>query len=193
MIRRMTTRAIAALRRFGRREDAALSVEAALTWPLLIGACALMLVLWDGFRTRTMTLKANYVVADLVSRQSSAVTQGMIDDYNALFRLISGSRHDTAIRVSVVRAALTDENDPDSEMVYSLTDSAQSGGIAVATNYEQIADQGGVPPMVHGESLIIVDVFRFWVPIRTFTNLMPQLITERSATRPRFTTTIDLP
>ncbi|PRY94714.1 hypothetical protein BCF33_0310 [Hasllibacter halocynthiae] len=191
MTRRIPHRMAAAFRRFFRDEDGVLSIEAALTWPLLFMGCALMMVLWDGFSTRTKTLRANYVVADLASRQTERITQGMLDDYNTLFRLVSASRGETAIRVSLVTAELSDPDDPDSELLHSLRWSEQSGGVSGAPSYEAIASDGGVPPMVAGEHLLIVDVFRSWVPIRSFGELAPQLMTERSATRPRFSTTID--
>ncbi|MGR3541460.1 MAG: TadE/TadG family type IV pilus assembly protein [Hasllibacter sp.] len=176
-----------AIRRFARDEDGVLSIEAAFSWPLLCAACALMFVMWDGFRARTMTLKGNYVISDMIARNATSVGQSDLDTYNGIFELISASRHATAIRVSVISASL---NASTGELEYTLDWSQQSGGIQTATTLADLTDQGGVPDLVNGESVVVVDTFRHWFPMRVFTNFPPQIMSERVVTRPRFAPTI---
>ena len=175
------------LRRFARSEDGVLSIEAAFAWPLLCAGCAMMFIMWDGFRARTLTLKGNYVISDMLARNSTVVRQSDLETYNDVFELVSASRHATAIRVSVITAGL---NATTGELEYTLVWSQQAGGIQPATTVEDIVDQGGVPQLVNGETVAVVDTFRHWFPIRTFTDFQPQIMSERVVTRPRFATTL---
>ena len=175
------------IQRFLRNEDGVISIEAALCWPLLCAGCAITMIMWSGFEARVLSLRANYTISDLLSR-GGETSSAEIDQLNTVFGMASGSRLPTAIRVSAIGAV----EDADGNLDYELRWSQASGGIDYADQLVDIMDEGGIPQLVDGESVIVVDTFRRWIPMRFFfSNFGPQILAERVVTRPRFVTRLE--
>lgn len=90
------------LRRFRRDEDGVIVVEAMIMFPTLMAAVLATFVFFDAFRNQAINLKANYTIAESLSRQEEYITNVyMINMWN-LHRFLTNSRHLTNLRVSVI-------------------------------------------------------------------------------------------
>ncbi len=61
------------LRRFWQETEANLTVETILVLPILLWAFFATFVFFDAFRARSLAIKGNYAVADLLSRETQAI------------------------------------------------------------------------------------------------------------------------
>jgi len=91
-----------AVSRFARDEGASMSVEAALIAPLLFWGFLATYTYFDVFRVRNVSLKSNYAISDLLSREQQEVNADYIDGVAHLFRYLTHSDSSAWIRVSVV-------------------------------------------------------------------------------------------
>jgi hypothetical protein len=90
------------LRRLFRSESGAMSVEAVIILPILIWALFGTFTIFEAFRSRSVTLKASYTVADMISRQVDALNPAAINGLNSVFDFLTLSNQPTWIRVTSV-------------------------------------------------------------------------------------------
>ncbi len=64
------------IRQFVECDDASITVEAVMILPLLLWGYFGMFVLFDGYRAASSNIRANYTIADMLSREDTTqVTQ----------------------------------------------------------------------------------------------------------------------
>ena len=172
MIKRFTSR-------FSRKEDGGLSVEAVLTFPLLIWAITATFVFFDAFRSLHISQRATYTISDMLSRETEAVDRDYLTAMHELFVYLSNDEQGTsAIRVSVVERGL----DPDGNEETTLQWSEAVGGEG-HPDITPLADR--IPEMMVGDQLIVVETEHDWAP-GFAVGLVPYRFREVSVARPRF-------
>ncbi len=90
------------MRSFARSERGVISVEAIMILPILIWALIGSFTIFEAFRQRSISLKATYAIADMLSRQVDTVGPDDIDGLNEVFAYLTFARDPAWIRVSSV-------------------------------------------------------------------------------------------
>lgn len=90
------------LRNCLRSDRGAMSVEAVIILPILIWAFFGMFTIFEAFRQRSVTLKASYTVADMISRQIDALGPDAIVGLNDVFDYLTVSNEPSWMRVTSV-------------------------------------------------------------------------------------------
>ncbi len=167
-------------RHFTKSENGSISVEAVFAFPILVIAMTATFVFWDAFKTQNTSQKATYTVADMLSREQSAMDGDYLLAMHALFDFLSREGGDNGIRVSVV----TMTEDPDTlvkEM--SLVWSKAAGAQKPVADIKEI--EARIPAMAVGDQLIVVESYQEWVP-KFSVGMAPYTFRETAITRPRF-------
>lgn len=90
--------------RFRKDETGAISAEAIIVFPLLLWLFGVGWVYFDAFRQQNVNQKANFVIADMISRETSSITNSYISNtYNLLLLLDQSTSANTDMRISVVQ------------------------------------------------------------------------------------------
>ena len=167
------------LRRFTRREEGTLSVEAVLVVPVLFFGIAATLVTWDAFKTLNTSQKATYTIADMLSRETNGVNENYLTATHELFGYLANSDQN-ALRITVVDM----KEDPDTkEKELNLVWSRSVGGLPVFDKAEQVENR--VPLMAVGDQMILVESVQYWSPAFSM-GLGDYTFREIAVMRPRF-------
>lgn len=89
--------------RFRGDERGSVVVEAVITLPLLIWAIGATYEFFELFRYNSARDKASYTIADMISREQSAITPVYMDNAKIVFDTISNDQGKNALRVSIVK------------------------------------------------------------------------------------------
>ncbi|WP_281824005.1 TadE/TadG family type IV pilus assembly protein [Jannaschia rubra] len=92
-----------ALRRFAEDEFAALSIEAAFLLPVLCLLYVAGYQFFDSYRRETQMIKANFAVADMLSRRVSLVTPADLDGLQRVYETMTFSTDASYMRFTEVR------------------------------------------------------------------------------------------
>lgn len=167
-------------RRFVRKEEGSLSIEAVFALPMLVWAITATFVFWDAFKTLNVSQKATYTVADMLSRETQAVDGPYLTTMHELFDYLSTSNGNNALRVTVVSML---EDPATGVKSYNLVWSQGVGGIAGYTDLTAI--QARLPNMSTGDQMIVVESEQEWSPAFAV-GLASYRFREVAISRPRF-------
>lgn len=155
------------LRAFAKDGSAAVAIEAIVLVPILAWCFTASFIFFDAFRTYSSSVKATYAVADVVSRQTSAIFDSDIHGLGMIFEHITRNPNGGDIRVSQIRFQGFDLNgNPVSR--YFVDWSVPTGGQTRLRSSALQEVVGQLPNMVDGERLILVESF---VPYRPYLNM----------------------
>lgn len=165
--------------RFFCNEKGSLSVEACFAVPILAWAIAATFVFFDAFKTLNVAQKATYTIADMISREETAVDADYITALHETFDYLAGDAGVNAIRVSVVEMTV----DPvTGDNVLALI---WSEGV----NYDELVDldpiRDRIPGISAGEQLVVVESVQQWEPAISVGPVRYQF-REVALARPRF-------
>jgi len=172
------------LRQFRRHEHGSQTVEFVLILPLLLWAVAALFDYVEAFSMRSVTTKASYTIADLLSRQTEPVDQDFLDGTDAVLDFLVGERGEGRLRVTVLRCTT---NCDTAERTLRIDWSHGVGGLTPLTDAAlktaEYSDR--IPETRFGDRLLMVETevdfrppFHFGLTDRTFETMM--------LTRPRF-------
>ena len=167
-------------RRFARKENGSLSVEAVFALPMLVWAVTATFVFWDAFKTLNISQKATYTIADMLSRERNAIDADYLQAMQELFGFLNQNGRDNGLRVSVVSMNVDQDT---GERTMSLEWSEGTGGQKGHTSLDAIIAR--IPQMAHGDQLILVESFQRWEP-QFKSPMQPFTFRETAVTRPRF-------
>lgn len=148
MLKRLQSR----LRRFRRDEEGSVLAEVVIMFPTLFAATIAIFVFFDAFRNQSINLKANYTIADSLSREDGYITNTYMINMWRLHRFLTNSRALTELRVSVIRY---DADDDEHRVVWSRV----RGGSGIYNNkpLSQIGlSASDIPEMPDADTLIVV-------------------------------------
>lgn len=138
--------------RFRREEDGSIIAESVIMFPTLFAAVLATFVFFDAFRNQAIIVKANYTIADSLSRQYLNVTNTqMINTWN-MHRFLTNSPSLTRLRISAV------EYDAGTDSHTLVWSRAKGGGLAYDdTTIEMVGlTAAEIPVIPDGEYLIVV-------------------------------------
>ena len=168
------------LRRFGRADTGAVSIEVVIALPMLITALVACVLLSDMFRSQTTAARAAYSVADTLSRRVDPVDVDYLDGTGVLYRYLGRAKHGTWVRVSSV--AFSEPED----RFFVVWSHHSEGGLVLNTETLNEGLHERIPTLPIGETVIVVEAGTEW---RSF---MTSILNHREfrqvvVTRPRFT------
>lgn len=87
---------------FWRCEDGIITVETLFILPLMLSVMFMLYGYWDGYRAKTLAQNANYVVADIISRETSGVTPAFLAGMHQVFGQMVMRNDPSHMRVSSI-------------------------------------------------------------------------------------------
>jgi Flp pilus assembly protein TadG len=175
----------AALRRFQRREDGYLVVEAALVLPFLLWALVALYSYWDGFRAVTQVQKATFVVADLISREQLPVNAAYINGMRLTMDIMLPGDMDSEIRVTSIQWVQANNR-------FEVQWSAISGTLAPLLTTATLAPLvAKIPQMSNGDTAVIVESWVDYEATFVMGGVQDTRMSQFVVTRPRFAPRID--
>ena len=125
--------------RFRKDQDGSMAIELLLVVPILLWALLSTFVYFDLFRTESNSYRASLTVADMFSREQTAVDDDYIDGARELLRTLTFSDPDPKLRVTVYRF----QGDDDTyRVVWSEALTSTTGSISVPDPDDDAAVDG---------------------------------------------------
>lgn len=151
------------LLRFREEEDATLSVELVLILPLLIWGFLTVYTIFDVFRVRNLSLKANYAVSDLLTRETNSIDATYLNGVRDIYKYLTQSGDGTWLRVTQVfcNDDCEDLENREIRLDWSRATDSQST-YSTTTMREQLEPQ--IPLLAEGSRAIIVETSMDYVP-----------------------------
>lgn len=156
---------------FARTESGTVTVESVIILPLLLFGLQATYAYFEAYRHQSMALKANYALADYLSR-IPAYDQTMLDGLDELFEYMTRSSEESWVRVTVVECNLAatncNDNVPREINVPKVSDvfnsHASDGKNLHSTTSLRTKLAHHIPKMYNGEHLIVVETAAFFRP-----------------------------
>lgn len=173
-----TTRGQGRLRRFcnrvaefARADAGTVTVESVIILPIILFGLQATYAYFESYRHQSLALKANYAIADYLSRVPS-YDQTTLNGLDNLFAYMSRSSSDSWVRVTVVEckepAAKCNDDTLRELNIQNETDVANSHASDGKNTYDRdamrtkLADL--IPKMYNGEYLIVVETYAQFRP-----------------------------
>ena len=172
---------------FLRREQATVSVEAVLVMPFLLWAFTAMYAFYDVYHTRSLAIKGNYAVADLLSRETNPIDTSYLNGAGDIYAYLTRGGDDAWIRVTPVRCTRRC-TDPDRRVLKRDWSRATDGKHRL-TDSEVNSDSRNVIPLIaEGDRVIMVETEMQYQPKinPVLTGVGARTIRDITMTRPRF-------
>ncbi|SMX30267.1 hypothetical protein TRP8649_04410 [Pelagimonas phthalicica] len=175
----MFTNLNARMRQFRQDDQGYISVEAMIVLPVLLWVFAAGWVYFDAFRQQSVSQKANYVIGDMISRETSPISGTYVTNARKLLReLTKSSGNESDLRLTVVQY---DGNTSSWNVVWS-----KKRGNQTVLNNGGLSDYADKLPTANGgEQLIMVETWDMHEPIFDV-GLSDFEIHTYSFTRPRY-------
>ncbi|WP_198135707.1 TadE/TadG family type IV pilus assembly protein [Sagittula stellata] len=173
----------APLRRFTRDDTGYANVESIILLPALLWLFGVGWVYFDAFHQQSINQKANYVIGDMISRETDPLDETYIrNTRNLLSALIHSTSEDTDFRASVVQY---DARHNDWDLVWS-----DAYGTRSRLKQADLTDYfDRLPPAIDNEQLILVETWDNYAPVFKV-GLDPFEIATYSFTSPRYTSQV---
>ena len=165
--------------KFKRNEDGSQSIEAVFAIPILFIGITLTVVVWDAFKTLTVSQKANYAIADMLSREDT-FNPDFVTTMHEIYDFLAHSQGANGVRVTVVAM---EPSVPLAAPEMQLKCSWGAGDMSGHGDLSKISPR--IPPMHDGEYLIVVESQQEWRPFFNI-GLTQYRFQDVSITRPRF-------
>lgn len=175
------------LRRFCRDDQASLSVEAVLILPLLFWAFIATFSFFDVYRDRNLAMKANYAVADLLSRETNPIDMDYMRGIEDVYQYLTQSGAGSWVRVTAVKCHRNCANEATRQLRRDW--SRATDGVSRLSNANVNADYRDMVPIIpRGERVIMVETqMQYSPPFNTvFSGVTARDMNDISMTRPRF-------
>ncbi len=140
------------LRRFLKRTDGSITLEAILYMPPILTLFLISLVLFDGFRTNNLSQKASYAIADAISRETVPMDDAYLSGMEQVYTEIVGRRAGYGLRFTVMR--WSDANDA------YLVDWSRVRGTLISntlTDADLAGMEDSLPILQNGERVIMIE------------------------------------
>lgn len=168
------------LRRFARNTEGSTSVEAVIVFPALAVIFAASWVYFDVMRQQSISIKANYTIGDIISRETEMLDDAYISNArNLLFYLTKSNGADVDLRVTVIQY-------DDTSSVHNVIWSESRGDWSALTNANLNMYADRMPAMADADQLILVETRDAYAPTFDVAGIGPFDIETYSFTRPRF-------
>lgn len=168
------------LRRFGRDTKGSVSVEAVILFPALAVIFAASWVYFDVMRQQSISIKANYTIGDIISRETEVLDDTYITNVQRMmYYLTKGSGEEVDLRVTVVQYNADSLN-------HDVIWSEARGDWSALTDSDLSDYTESLPLMADADQLILVETRDAYTPSFNVSGIGPFDIETYSFTRPRF-------
>ncbi|HKK97765.1 MAG TPA: hypothetical protein VJ928_06255 [Marivita sp.] len=168
------------LRRFKNATEGSVSVEAVIMFPAMAVIFAASWVYFDVMRQQSVSIKANYTIGDIISRETEALDDQYINNLRKMmFYLTKASGQDVDLRVTVVQY---DEDASRHDVVWS----EKRGDWPVLSDSDMSDYAERLPLMANSDQIILVETRDAYDPTFEVGGIGPFDIETYSFTRPRF-------
>ena len=176
-----------ALGRFTRDEGASVTVETIFILPLLLWAFIATFTYFDVYRAKSLSLKANYAISDLLSRTGHKIDMDFLNGTGEVFEYLTQSDASSWVRVSVVYC--TEDCATDNRVLKKWWSKATDGKPTfsdedIMQHFEPI-----IPWIAPNEQVIVVETGVHYYPpfnAANFTGIGERDFIDIVMTRPRF-------
>lgn len=176
----MKTNVKTLLRRFGRDTKGSVSVEAVILFPALAVIFAASWVYFDVMRQQSISIKANYTIGDIISRETEVLDDTYITNVQRMmYYLTKGSGEEVDLRVTVVQYNADSLN-------HDVIWSEARGDWSALTDSDLSDYTESLPLMADADQLILVETRDAYTPSFNVSGIGPFDIETYSFTRPRF-------
>lgn len=175
------------IRQFKRRDEGSVTVEAVIILPVILVVFMGTFTYFDIFRAKSQSLKANYAVSDLISRENN-VDPAELVGYGKVFRYLTQSSDQSWIRVTEVWCRRKCDKHEGRKLVKFWSRAYPEGSVPRLTTTEVRAKYNDViPDMYTGEHLVIVESSAPYVPPFSgqWTGIYPRTLEDLVITKPR--------
>ncbi len=154
---------------------------------MLFWAATATFTFFDAYKAQNTSYRANYTISDMLSRETSAITQDYIDGLHKVFRYMTHTGVENSwIRVSVVTCSNNCADEDNRELSFNWSESANGARSLDAGDLVFYRSQ--IPLMAKGSQLIFVETSREYRP--PFANALVSFaerdLVSHVVTRPRF-------
>jgi len=168
------------MRRFARDSKGSVSVEAVILFPALAVIFAASWVFFDVMRQQSISIKANYTIGDIISRETEVLDDTYISNVqNMMFYLTKASGEAVDLRVTVVQY---DEDSLNHDVIWSEA----RGDWQVLSDGDLSDYTSRLPLMADADQLILIETRDAYTPTFNINGIGPFDIETYSFTRPRF-------
>ncbi|MDF2141588.1 hypothetical protein [Paenirhodobacter sp. CAU 1674] len=159
------------LRRFLRRTDGSVPIEGLFGALLLLTWYALSFQIYEAFRMKTLHQRAAYTIADMISRQDTAIGPKFVQGLKTTFTYLTDAKttDDSWVRITLIECMAdgADDKDPCDGVTKHATllesyatDSEQT---LTQANIEALFDR--IPIMAMGDTAVITETSSYFDPI----------------------------
>lgn len=176
------------LARFSRGEEGTLSVEAVIIWPLLIYGMLATYTFFDVYRAKSLALKANYAVSDLLTRETNMINGDYINGIEKVYEFLTQPRNKSESWVRVTQVHCIKECATNGRK-FVVTFSAATEGQPTYTNATVMDALNPILPLLaQGERAVVVETqTQYYPPVKEiFTGIGPRPFRDTVVTEPRF-------
>ena len=168
------------LSRFARDTKGSVSAEAVILFPALAVIFAASWVYFDVMRQQSISIKANYTIGDIISRETEVLDDTYITNLRRMmFYLTKASGEDVDLRVTVVQY---NEGSDNHDVIWS----ERRGDWPVLSDGDMADYAERLPLMADADQLILVETRDAYTPTFQVSGIGPFDIETYSFTRPRF-------
>ncbi|HEY0213553.1 MAG TPA: hypothetical protein VGC40_08210 [Paenirhodobacter sp.] len=158
------------MKRFWRRENGNVAIEGMLGGALLLGWFMAAYEFYDAFRIKARISAATYTVADLISRQKSAIGPLYVDGTKHLFdQFINISNIERSwMRVTLIScpATPTDKATCDGTGKMARLDNSYATGPHQALSQDMLDSRANrIPVLAAGDSAVILETVYSYLPL----------------------------
>lgn len=148
------------LARFARDDSGTVLTEFVIYLPLLLWAWIALVVFWDGFRETNAAQKASFAIADMITREQSAVS----DSYrNGLQTVFAYMTHSSTANVSLrFTSILYHEDNERYQVDWSYSPGSKLTELTTASLQSYVSR---LPVMAGGDYLMLVETHVAYEPI----------------------------
>lgn len=172
------------LRDFLKRDEGSLSVEAVIILPVILIVFMATYTYFDLFRAKSQSLKANYAISDLLSRDDNILKTEM-RGAGKLFRYLTQGSSDSWVAVTVIRCKKNCDKANRKLVVTQSRD--QNWKRHLTTSKLRAHYKDLIPKMYKGEYLLMVETKVPYIPPfhGDWHGIYPVEMTDLVVTKPR--------
>jgi Flp pilus assembly protein TadG len=138
--------------RFSRDTRGSMSIELLAVVPILVWVLLSTFVYFDLFRTEANVTRASLTVADMFSREQTAVDDDYIAGAQALLRTLTFADTSPSMRVTVY-----DYDEPTNQYAVVWSRNTGTGAVLADANLQDLRSRGLLPIMADGDASILVE------------------------------------
>ena len=168
------------LKRFRKDEEGSIAVETVLIIPALFWTYLAMFSIFDTYREYSVNQKASYVIADMISRETTPIDDAYVDGTRSMLRYITAAPSDSDVSIRVSSIKYDEETD-----TYSIHWSERRGWVSDLTDGKVAKMADKLPIIADNTYITLVETWVKYDPPFD-TGLEERIVENFVFTKPRY-------